>query len=102
MEVRNREITEKQLRALDHLKNVALRKRFYGEFVANLYDSRIKCDIRSCANYIAGEAAGDDRLSVAFYLMLSLAVDGIESHEYLGQEFIEKLINEHSLRDQGQ
>ena len=99
MKVRNIEINNKQLRALEHLKNVALRKRFYAEFVANLYDGNIKCDVRSCAVYIAGESAGDDRLAVAFNLMLSLSVKGIESQEYLGQEFVEKLISEYALRD---
>ena len=99
MKVRSIEINNKQLHALDHLKSVALRKRFYAEFVANLYDGDIKCDVRSCTSYIAGESAGDDRLAVAFNLMLSLSANGIESHEYLGQDFVERLISEYALRD---
>lgn len=100
--VRNRKLNGKQLEALDHLKSVAMRKRFYAEFVANLYDGSIKCDVRSCARYIAGEPSGDDRLAVAFDLVLSLAAEGIESHEYLGQEFLEKLISDYSLREGGE
>ena len=99
MKVRNIEINDDQLQALDHLKIVAMRKRFYAEFVANLYNSNFRCDVSSCARYIAGESAGDDRLAVAFNLMLSLSVQGIESHEYLGQDFVEGLISQYSLRD---
>ena len=67
--------------------------------MANLYNSEFKCDIASCARYIAGEAAGDNRLATAFNLMLSLGVKGIESHEYLGQDFVESIISDWSLRE---
>lgn len=92
-------LSDKDLEALQHLKNVAERKRFFAEFVANLYDNRIKCDFRSCANYVLGESVGDERLSSAIRLMTDLAMQGLESHEYLGEEFVRSVISRHGLRD---
>ena len=48
--------------------------------------------------YIAGEQMGDNRLLIAFNLMLSMAIQGIESHEYLGDEFVHYLINKFDLK----
>ena len=102
MKVRGKTLNESQLEALEHLKQTATRKRFYAEFVANLYNgSMFKCDVAQCARYIDGEAGGDNRLKTAFNLMLSMATEGIESHEYLGSDFVESLIKEYGLREQG-
>ena len=99
MKVRHRTLTEQQIEALKHLKTVATRKKFYASFVANLYNnSMFQCDVAQCARYIDGEAAGDNRLLIAFNLMLSMAIDGIESHEYLGVEFVEHVIKEFDLK----
>ncbi len=98
MKVRHRTLTEQQIEALEHLKTVAQRKAFYASFVANLYNSSMfKCDVAQCARYISGETSGDNRLLTAFNLMLSLAMDGIESHEYLGVEFVDYVIKEFEL-----
>ncbi|MDE9487547.1 hypothetical protein [Xenorhabdus bovienii] len=90
-------LTDEQMNALEHLKKVALRKNFYAEFVANLYNDVFKCDISACARYLAGETAGDNRLKQAFNLMLCLASQGIGSHEYLGEKFVRTLIKQYKL-----
>ncbi|MGJ0623990.1 hypothetical protein [Xenorhabdus bovienii] len=92
---RNITLTDDQMNALAHLKKVAGRKKFYAEFVANLYNDDFKCDISACARYLSGETPGDNRLSEAFNLMLWLASRGIESHEYLGDDFVRRLIKKH-------
>ncbi|CEE91457.1 hypothetical protein [Xenorhabdus koppenhoeferi] len=90
-------LTDEQENDLEYLKDVAMRKKFYAEFVVNLYNDTFKCNIFACARYIRGES--DDKLKKAFDLMLDLAMQGIESQEYLGRDFIKSLIKFYELRE---
>ncbi len=95
--VRGQTLTQDQVAALDHLKKTAQRKDFFAAFIANLYDTAFKVNVRGCVSYIAGES--DERLKTAFYLMLEFSAKGIESHEVLGQDFVESLIKKYGLRE---
>ncbi|AJD54290.1 hypothetical protein SAMN02744133_10810 [Thalassospira xiamenensis M-5 = DSM 17429] len=91
-------LTIAELEALKHLLATARRKKQYACLIANLYDSRFTVDIRFCMTYLSGEG-GDTRLKDAVLLVLRLAEQGIESHEYFGQETVEDLIAKWSMRE---
>lgn len=80
-------LTAEQVEALDHLKKAAEIKRPFAELIANFYNSEYKCDLRFCLVYATGGILKD-----GLELALKLAALGIESHEYLGETFVRKLI----------
>tara|TARA_R110001583_G_scaffold165766_1_gene318491 strand:+ start:1104 stop:1409 length:306 start_codon:yes stop_codon:yes gene_type:complete len=90
-------LTDAEIEALKHLLATARRKKQYACLIANLYDGRFTVDIRFCMAYLCGE--GDTRLKDAVMLVLRLAEQGIESHEYFGQVTVEDLIKKWSMRE---
>jgi hypothetical protein len=86
---------------LQHLIACAYRKPFLAELVAACYNHyNYRCDIWTVMRYTDGEAAGDGRLKRAVYFMLEQAVNGVESHEYLGEDAVTQLIAHWKLTPQ--
>lgn len=85
-----------QVKALEHLAATAERKKFFAGLIANAYNNNFPCDFRSCTSYLAGES--DDRLYKGIMLMIEMSSRGIEAHEYFGEDFVRKLINDWELK----
>ena len=83
--------TQEEANAVKRLLVYADRKAFVADLILNGYDSSYTVNMRKVMRYAAGETANSSYRDDVFVLF-SLMERGVETHEVVGLDVIEKLI----------